>query len=397
MFNALVFNKSSYDLEHFMRKIGVSEDGISIMLKKGNFIVLRMENLPLKGALLLKQEALAAGMECALPWCTAALKCESTDAILFGTLRQFEILIEKMRKQPFKGREMSEEIKEVIENYAKREFVIEAREYKIKIPPVKIMGILNVTPDSFSDGGKYLSVERAVERAKEMVKEGADIIDIGGESSRPFSEPVSEDEEMKRVLPVIEELQELKVPISIDTYKPRVAEEALKRGVSVVNDIYGLRKEGMAEIVRDYDAAVVIMHMKGEPKNMQLNPSYADTIGEIAKFLRERIEFTLKKGIEEDKIIIDPGIGFGKRVEDNLRILKYLDSFKSLGFPILVGASRKSYMGKLLDLPVEERLESTIASDVIASLKGASIIRVHDVKENLRAIRMLEKITEVKI
>ena len=202
---------------------------------------------------------------------------------------------------------------------------------------------------------------------------------------------------MKRVLPVIEELQELKVPISIDTYKPRVAEEALKRGVSMVNDIYGLRKEGMAEIVRDYDAAVVIMHMKGEPKNMQLNPNYADTIGEIAKFLRERIEFALKKGIEEDKIIIDPGIGFGKRVEDNLRILKYLDSFKSLGFPILVGASRKSYMGKLLDLPVEERLESTIASNVIASLKGASIIRVHDVKENLRAIRMLEKITEVKI
>ncbi len=380
-----------------MRKIGVSEDGINIMGKKGNFIVLRIENLPLKGAILLKQEALAAGMECALPWCTAALKCESTDAILFGTLRQFEILIEKMKRQPFKGKDMASEMEEAIENYSKREFVIEAREHKIKIPHVKIMGILNVTPDSFSDGGKYLSVEKAVERAREMVKEGADIIDIGGESSRPFSEPVSEEEEMKRVLPVIEELQDLKIPISIDTYKPRVAEEALKRGVSMVNDIYGLRKEGMAEIVRDYDAAIVIMHMKGEPKNMQLNPSYEDTIGEIAKFLRKRIEFALKKGIKEEKIIIDPGIGFGKRVEDNLRILKYLDSFKSLGFPILIGASRKSYMGKLLDLPVEERLESTIASDVIASLKGASIIRVHDVKENLRAIRMMEKIMEVKI
>ncbi len=397
MFNTLVFHSNSYDLEHFMRKIGVSEDGINIMGKKGNFIVLRIENLPLKGAILLKQEALAAGMECALPWCTAALKCESTDAILFGTLRQFEILIEKMKRQPFKGKDMASEMEEAIENYSKREFVIEAREHKIKIPHVKIMGILNVTPDSFSDGGKYLSVEKAVERAREMVKEGADIIDIGGESSRPFSEPVSEEEEMKRVLPVIEELQDLKIPISIDTYKPRVAEEALKRGVSMVNDIYGLRKEGMAEIVRDYDAAIVIMHMKGEPKNMQLNPSYEDTIGEIAKFLRKRIEFALKKGIKEEKIIIDPGIGFGKRVEDNLRILKYLDSFKSLGFPILIGASRKSYMGKLLDLPVEERLESTIASDVIASLKGASIIRVHDVKENLRAIRMMEKIMEVKI
>jgi len=397
MFNALVFHSNSYDLEHFMRKIGVSEDGISIMGKKGNFIILRMENLPLKGAILLKQEALAAGMECALPWCTAALKCESTDAILFGTLRQFEILIEKMKKQPFKGKNMAEEMEWAIENYSKREFVIEARDYKLKIPPVKIMGILNVTPDSFSDGGKYISVDRAVERAREMVKEGADIIDIGGESSRPFSEPVSEEEEMRRVLPVIEELQELKVPISIDTYKPRVAQEALKRGVSIVNDIYGLRKDGMAEVVRDYDAAVVIMHMKGEPKNMQLNPNYEDTIGEIAKFLRERVKFTLSKGIKEEKIIIDPGIGFGKRVEDNLRILKYLDSFKSLGFPILLGASRKSYMGKLLNLPVEERLESTIASDVIAVLNGASIIRVHDVKENLRAIRMEEKIMEVRI
>ncbi len=396
MFNALVFSGTP-GAEDMMRKIGVSEDGINIMGKKSRFFVVRLEKIPLKGAILLKQEALAAGMDCALPWCTAGLKCEEADALLFGTERQFEILINKMKLQPFKGKIMAEEIQEALENFNREAYEIRARKHTISVPPVKIMGILNVTPDSFSDGGRYLNVESTVKRAEEMVREGADIIDVGGESSRPFSEPVSKEEEMKRVLPVIEALQDLKVPISVDTYKPEVAEEALKRGASMVNDIFGLRKEDMAEVVRDYDAAVVIMHMKGEPKNMQLNPSYRDTIGEIAKFLRERAEFALKKGISEDKIIIDPGIGFGKRVEDNLRILKFLDAFKSLGFPILVGASRKSYMGKLFNLEVQERLETTLASDIVAAMNGAAILRVHDVKEHVRAIKMIEAIRSVEI
>ncbi len=394
MFNPLVFSRN-VEIDAMMRSIGVSEDGIEIMSRKGEFIVVKLHNLPLKGALLLKQEALAAGMECALPWCTAALTCHEVDAILMGTRRQFSILVEKMRLQPFKGPKMAEEIEEAIERYSRRYFVVKARDYKIKVPPMRIMGILNVTPDSFSDGGKFLSVDRAVERAHQMVEEGADIIDVGGESSRPFSSPVSEEEELKRVIPVIEELDGIGVPISIDTYKPRVAEEALKRGASIVNDIYGLRKEGMAEVVVEYDAAVVIMHMKGEPKNMQMNPFYEDTVAEIAQFLRERVEFALSKGIEEDRIILDPGIGFGKRVEDNLRIIKYLDAFRSLGYPILLGVSRKSYMGKLFDLPVEERLETTLASNVIGVLNGAAILRVHNVRENVRAVRMAEEIMKV--
>ncbi len=384
-------------LKDEMRKIGVSEDGIEIMSKKGRFYRIKLEGIPLKGAIILKQEALAAGMDCALPWCTASLTCEKTDAILFGTERQFEILIQKMKKQPFKGRNMAEEIEECIGNYKRDKFVINARGNKIEIPPFKIMGILNVTPDSFSDGGKFLNVDRAVEHAHRMVEEGADIIDIGGESSRPFSSPVSEEEELKRVIPVLENLDDLKVPISIDTYKPRVAEEALKRGTSIVNDIFGLRKEGMADVVREYDAAVVIMHMKGEPKNMQINPQYEDVIGEIIQFLRKRIDFALKKGIGEDRIIIDPGIGFGKRVEDNLRVINELESFKSLGYPILIGASRKSFIGKTLDLDVGERLEGTIASNVIALLNGASIIRVHDVRENFRALKMAHAILEARI
>ncbi|AGB03966.1 dihydropteroate synthase [Aciduliprofundum sp. MAR08-339] len=396
MFNPLVFhgNQGAKDM---MCKIGVSKEGTEIMDKKSRFFILKLENLPLKGALLLKQEALAAGMECALPWCTAALNCEETDAVLFGTERQFEILMEKMKLQPFKGKTIAEEMHSAIENFQREKYTIRAREYRVSIPPTKIMGILNVTPNSFSDGGKYLDVNSAVSRAREMVREGVDIIDVGGESSRPFSEPVSEEEELRRIIPVIEELEDIKVPVSVDTYKPKVAEEALKRGASMVNDIYGLRKEGMAKVVADYDAAVVIMHMKGEPKNMQRNPYYEDTIGEIAKFLRDRVEFALRYGIEEDRIIIDPGIGFGKRVEDNLRILKYISAFKSLGFPILLGASRKSYMGKLFNLDVQDRLETTLASDVMAVMGGASIIRIHDVKENVRAIRMVEKIMEVGI
>ncbi len=396
MFNPLVFH-GNHGANDMMCKIGVSKEGTEIMDKKSRFFILKLENLPLKGALLLKQEALAAGMECALPWCTAALNCEETDAVLFGTERQFEILMEKMKLQPFKGKIIAEEMHSAIENFQRKKYTIRARDYRISIPPTKIMGILNVTPDSFSDGGRYLDVDSAVSRAREMVREGADIIDVGGESSRPFSEPVSEEEELRRIIPVIEELEDIKVPLSVDTYKPKVAEEALKRGASIVNDIYGLRKEGMVKIVADYDAAVVIMHMKGEPKNMQRNPYYEDTIGEIAKFLRDRIEFALRYGIEEDRIIIDPGIGFGKRVEDNLRILKYISAFKSLGFPILLGASRKSYMGKLFNLDVQDRLETTLASDVMAVMGGASIIRVHDVKENVRAIRMVEKIMEVRI
>ncbi len=380
------------DLIEEMKRIGVSADGIEIMQKKGEFYTLKLENIPLKGALLLKQEALAVGMECALPWCTAALNCDTTDAILFGTLRQFEILVEKMKLQPFKSVVMADEIQECISNLRNEPEFFMARGEKISVSPFSIMGILNVTPDSFSDGGMYNDVESAVKRAREMVKQGANIIDVGGESSRPFSEPVSAEEEMRRVLPVIESISDLKVPISVDTYKPEVVEEALKRGASIVNDISGLRSDEMVRVVKDYDAGVVIMHMKGEPRNMQLNPHYDDVVSEVLKFLRERVEYAVQKGVRAKNIVIDPGIGFGKRVEDNLMLLKSIRAFTSLGIPVLVGVSRKSYIGKVLDTDVNERLEGTIASNVIAYINGAKIFRVHDVEENLRALKMASEI-----
>jgi len=246
------------------------------------------------------------------------------------------------------------------------------------------MGILNVTPDSFSDGGRHFDKAAAIRRAHQMVEEGADIIDIGGESTRPGSEPVPLEEEISRTIPVIEALaKNIKVPISIDTYKAEVAKRALDAGASIVNDISGLRFDPeMPKVVSQYKVPVVIMHIKGTPKNMQANPQYGALIPEIMDYLRASIMLALKFGIPEDKIIIDPGIGFGKAFEHNLEIIKNLHEFTLLEKPLLVGVSRKAFIGKILgDAPASERLEGTAAAVAISILNGANIIRVHDVKE----------------
>lgn len=264
----------------------------------------------------------------------------------------------------------------------------------LKLKRTLIMGVLNVTPDSFSDGGLFVDVDKAVEHAKQMVAEGADIIDVGGESSRPNSDPVSEEEELKRVVPVVKKLAEkIKAPISIDTYKPRVAEECLKLGANIVNDISGFREQEMIDVAAKYGAAVVIMHMKGTPKNMQQNPEYADVIEEILEFLKDRSKECRKAGIRE--IIVDPGIGFGKTTKHNIKILRRLREFESLGCPILIGTSRKFFIGAITGgLPVEERLEGTIASVAIAVMNGAKIVRVHDVKECKRAVMVADGICQ---
>ena len=265
-----------------------------------------------------------------------------------------------------------------------------------------IIGILNVTPDSFSDGGKYLSPDVAVGRALQMQAEGADIIDIGGESSRPGAEPVSAEEEMKRVIPVIEEVcDKLDIPISIDTYKSKVAEKAIEFGVSIVNDISALRFDpDMAKVVAEHDVPIVLMHMKGTPRDMQLDPDYNDVMHEIVSFLNERKEFAISSGIDEHKIILDPGIGFGKRtgegIEDNCEILKRLKELKTLNQPILVGASRKRFIGNVCgdgkQLPVTERLEGSLAAIAVAVMNGADIVRVHDVKESKRFLRLFDMV-----
>lgn len=255
---------------------------------------------------------------------------------------------------------------------------------------VLIMGILNVTPDSFSDGGQFFARDKAVQRALEMEESGADIIDIGGESTRPGAEKVELDQELDRTIPVIEEVRKkTDVPISIDTYKSAVAEEALDAGADMVNDISAVRFEPeLGTLAGERDVPLVLMHMQGTPRTMQDNPTYDDPVEDIIGFLAERIDRAVELGVSPDRIIVDPGIGFGKTYEDNYEILCRLEKFKTLNAPVLLGTSRKSFIGETLDLPPKQRIEGTIASNVIGVLKGANILRVHDVKENYRAIQV---------
>jgi dihydropteroate synthase len=258
-----------------------------------------------------------------------------------------------------------------------------------------VMGILNVTPDSFSDGGLFFSEEKAIEHALRLVEDGADIIDIGGESTRPGSEPVPAREEIRRTIPVIRAIsKEVKIPISIDTYKAEVAAAALDAGASMVNDISGLRFDpDMPGVVARYDVPVIIMHIKGRPKDMQVNPVYEALIPEIIDYLRISIRLALKFGISEDRIIIDPGIGFGKTFEHNLEIIKNLKEFTLLEKPVAIGVSRKAFIGRILgDVPPSERLEGTAAAVAISIFNGANIIRVHDVKEMVKVARVADSI-----
>lgn len=258
------------------------------------------------------------------------------------------------------------------------------KEFKLSFSKPLIMGILNVTPDSFSDGGKFLHVDQAVAHAEQMVREGADIIDIGGESSRPGSEPVCQAEELRRVIPVIEALaQKISLPLSIDTYKSGVAQRAVEAGARMINDITGLRDHQMIKVAAQYQVPVIIMHMRGVPKTMQKNPVYNDVIEDIKQFFQQQIQAAELAGIKQ--IILDPGLGFGKTLEHNLAILHRLAEFKDLGKPLLVGPSRKSFLGG----QVHDRLAGTLAAVAIAIYNGAYIVRVHDVKECKQALEVV--------
>ena len=260
-----------------------------------------------------------------------------------------------------------------------------------------LMGVLNVTPDSFSDRGRFLKLEDAIRCGIKMAEEGADIIDVGGESTRPGSDPATIEEELSRVIPVIEALsKEIDIPISIDTYKSEVAKKALEAGAEMINDISALRFDPeMKEVAAEYQVPIVLMHIKGTPKNMQENPYYEDVINEIIEYLRESIQLAKEAKVQEENIIIDPGIGFGKRLDDNLNILKNLKSLSILNLPILVGPSRKSFIGKVLDLPVEERLEGSLGALAVSIMNGANIVRVHDVKESKRVVSVVDAILNV--
>ena len=259
-----------------------------------------------------------------------------------------------------------------------------------------VMGVLNVTPDSFSDGGKYAKPRAAVRRATEMIKQGANIIDIGGESTRPGAEPVDAETEIERVIPVIESIRKKSdIPISIDTYKARVAEIAISAGADIVNDISALQfDQAMPDVVANCKVPVVLMHMKGTPGQMQQDPHYDDCVGEIQQFFRDRIEFCKLAGIDKSKIILDPGIGFGKRLFDNTEILANLETFKIFSLPIMIGVSRKSFIGMInpTDSRAANRIGGSIAAALLAIQNGANIVRVHDVAETVEAIKVIKAI-----
>jgi dihydropteroate synthase len=256
-----------------------------------------------------------------------------------------------------------------------------------------VMGILNLTPDSFSDGGRFPDCDSAISHAQAMVSEGAAIIDIGGESTRPGAAPVSVQQELDRVMPVVESLvAELPVPLSVDTSKPEVMQAAISAGAGMINDVMALRQEGAIEAVRDAcQVLLCLMHMQGEPRSMQQNPRYDDVVGEVRHFLLERAALCEKAGIAQSRIILDPGFGFGKTLEHNTALLKNIDLLAGDGYPLLVGISRKSMIGQLLgDVPVDQRLQGSVAAAVIAAMKGANILRVHDVRETVEALKIVE-------
>ncbi len=381
-----------------LKKIDVDPGGIQLMAPKMLGVCIKIKSLSLKAAHIIKQEMLSLGGDAALPREAMEFENDKVDVIVIGTLKQLRLLCQKLKSQPFGLYETGEKLSSFIEGYYSDTMSLKCKKDTLNFfhGPL-IMGILNVTPDSFFDGGKYFSKDDAIKYGMKLIENGADILDIGGESTRPGSERVSEEEELKRVIPVIEEIaKRTDVPISIDTYKSNVAKAALDAGAQIVNDISGLRfDEKMAQVVAEKGVPVVIMHIKGTPGDMQNNPYYEDVIQELLDYFDERIRYATNHGIDESKIIIDPGIGFGKRIEDNLLIIKNLRAFKVFRKPILIGVSRKSFIGKILNLSPEERLEGTLSANLTAIVNGAQIIRVHDVLETKRCIRIYNEINMI--
>lgn len=380
-----------------MRRVGVSEEGIERLLPKASSLLVKITNVPYPLANIIKQEMLSLGGDCAVSRETVKGGEGTTSCLIMATEKQFLSLLSYLGEQPFSlAKEIASRMKEVWRNFKKQRWTIPCPRHPLIIEKrALIMGILNITPDSFYDGGRFLEVERALSRAEEMVEEGADIIDVGGESTRPGAMPVSLEEEAGRVLPVIRELaKRISVPICVDTYKAEVARRAIEEGAEMVNDISAMRFDPeMTEVVREKKVPIVLMHMKGTPKDMQDNPYYEDVMEEIYEFLQGRVEEAVKQGIDKEQIIIDPGIGFGKRLVDNLEIIRRLEEFKGLGAPILVGPSRKRFIGEILGgLPPEERLEGTLGVVAICALKGANIIRVHDIKEARRVVEVVSQL-----
>ncbi|HWR38858.1 MAG TPA: dihydropteroate synthase [Patescibacteria group bacterium] len=370
--------------------IGCDTAGRNIMSAKAVFKVIRVEQVKSKAALILKQTFLAKGGEVSVTRGAADLSSEYTDVMISATLKQYRLAIQQLKAQPWGLSQLSDDLAAVLaadETFPARQY--EWPRHRLTIEPKKtlVMGILNLTPDSFSDGGRFNSFDAALRHAEAMIAAGADIIDIGAESTRPYgSETISAAEEMERLLPVLEKVLAVSsVPVSVDTYKASVAEAALKLGVHMINDIWGLQKDpDMAAVVARYKVPVCIMHN-------QDGTEYAkDIMAEICGFLRRSMEIGTAAGIESKYFIVDPGIGFGKVPTDNLVVMARMEELRSLGCPVLLGTSRKRFIGEALQLPPEQRVEGTGATVALGITKGAHIVRVHDVEPIVRICKMMD-------
>ncbi|MEN6623761.1 MAG: dihydropteroate synthase [Smithella sp.] len=374
--------KNIFQAEAVLKKIGVDPYGIDAMLPKSMNINIFLDNLPCKTANIIKQEMLSVGGDAAVNRGSIACSIAATDALIMGTIKQVAAFSRKIEKQPFGLNFIARNIREFIDNICQQSYVLKTSRREITLGrKTQIMGILNVTPDSFSDGGLFSDPQKAIDHGLQMIDQGADIIDIGGESTRPGAASVSEADELKRVIPVISELaRQSNIPISIDTSKAKIAAEAIAAGAEIVNDISAGKDIKMMQIVKESQAAFILMHMRGEPQNMQKGDlTYRDLTGEITSFLKNKIEKAIEAGIEKECLIVDPGIGFGKTTEDNLRIINNLRELKILGLPIMIGASRKAFLGKITGGEPQERIEGTAAANVAAIMNGCHIIRIHDI------------------
>jgi dihydropteroate synthase len=381
--------KTREDAKRELDLTRADEAGVARMLDKTRFLAIKVEGLKAPAANILKQEMLSVGGDAAVARGVINCSVELSSSIIMGTRKQIKNLVKKLKPQPFGLRVLADELTELLGR--------EEGPFRIEWPGgtldlserVAVMGIINVTPDSFSDGSDNFRYEDALASALRMVEEGADILDIGGESTRPGAQAVSLEDELLRVLPLVEYLApRVKVPISVDTYKAKVARRAVEAGAAIVNDISGLRLDPeMASAVAETGAGVVVMHMRGVPRDMQSDTNYEDLTGEVYASLAGSVKLALEAGVARGKIIVDPGIGFGKSVDGNLTLLRRLHEFTSLGLPILMGASRKSFIGKVLGIEnPKERLEGSLSAASLSVFLGANIIRVHDVRETRRAV-----------
>ncbi|KAB2953081.1 dihydropteroate synthase [Heliorestis acidaminivorans] len=379
--------KERQKIAELVQETGCDPAGTALMVPKAVHYLIRISDVPAKAANLLKQEMLAKGGDCAVSRCTCSLEVEKTTALLMGTEKQYKALLQKLKMQPFGLVLLGEEIAKAMKQYEqKRVRKLSCRGKEISVGERSlIMAILNLTPDSFSDGGSYKDVKKALERMEEMVTEGADLIDIGAESTRPGAIPLTAEEEIARLQPFLQELvKHCPLPISIDTYKSQVARYALEEGAHIINDVWGLRYDReIATVAAQYGAPLILMHNQKEKV-------YQDLMANILASLAESINWAQSAGLAEEAIIIDPGIGFGKTYEQNLQVLQSLQELRVLGKPILLGTSRKSVIGNTLDVPIAERLEGTLATSVYGIIAGADILRVHDVQAHVRAAKMTD-------